>query len=104
MPIYGLNLIYLVLPSAVKLCAIVVHISAIADPLGFPLATFYYTIYRRLSMFYDTVSEFSNKNKLPLQPLQSNACALYCLYIAHNIFGSGRKKHNSMKHGHQMIF
>jgi len=54
-----------------------------ADPLGLKLE-FYGFIYKRAIKLYDTVHDFI---RFQLQPLDSNACALYCMYLAHAIFG-----------------
>lgn len=54
-----------------------------ADPLGINLS-FYQKIYRRMLTLYAKVTEILPGN--PIQPVNSNDCGLYCIYIAHCIF------------------
>lgn len=53
------------------------------DPLGLKLE-FYRNIYQRAIQHYDKIQEYI---QVPLQPMDSKACGLYCLYLAHEIFG-----------------
>ena len=53
-----------------------------ADPLGFKLDA-YGIVYRRAIELYDNVHELLH---VRLQPLDSSACGLYCLYLAHEVF------------------
>jgi hypothetical protein len=57
-----------------------------ADPLEFKMED-YRIIYRRAIKLYDNVRELLHAR---LQPLDSSACGLYCLYLAHEVFSSGR--------------
>ena len=54
------------------------------DPLGFKMEV-YDAVYRRVIKLYDNVHELLH---VQLQPLDSNACGLYCLYLAHEVFSS----------------
>ena len=53
-----------------------------ADPFGFKLE-FYDNIYRQAIKLYDKVHFLMQAQ---LQPTNSNACGLYCLYLAHAVF------------------
>lgn len=53
-----------------------------ADPLGLQLEN-YVHIYKRMLQFYLKVINFTY---VRLQPLDSNQCGLYCIYLAHLIF------------------
>ena len=52
-----------------------------ADPLGFKLSS-YIEVFKTISSQYNAVYE----NPKPIQPLSSNACGLYCVYLAHVVF------------------
>ncbi len=54
-----------------------------ADPLGCKLE-FYGYVYRRAIKLYDKVQDIMLAQ---LQPLDSNACGLYCIFLAHEVFG-----------------
>jgi hypothetical protein len=52
-----------------------------ADPLGYSI-TDYRQIFARCSKFYTNINVFS----YAIQPMYTNDCGLYCIYIAHVIF------------------
>ena len=54
-----------------------------ADPLGLSILN-YKHLYKKILTQYTKVFEILLNN--PLQPENSNDCALYCLYVAHCIF------------------
>ena len=53
-----------------------------ADPLGKPLQH-YKQLFKRCVRFYNFVTDLLVR----IQPPTSNKCAIYCLYLAHVIFG-----------------
>jgi len=64
-----------------------------ADPLGLKMEVYSYIYRRSISLLYDNVTELLHASR-PLQPIDSNACGLYCLYLAHEIFSRRYPKIN----------
>lgn len=60
-----------------------------ADPLGLNIS-FYNRVYKRVVTQYQKIIELLKNN--PIQPLNSNACGLYCLYLAHCVFNKNYPK------------
>lgn len=56
-----------------------------ADPLGFPIEI-YTDVYTRTGMFYHNVIDYMAEH--PIQPLNSDKCGMYCIYLAHVIFSN----------------
>lgn len=54
-----------------------------ADPLGLKLRHAYPLVYKRLKKYYNKINQIVNK---AIQSYDSNACGLYCIYLAHVIF------------------
>ncbi len=62
-----------------------------ADPLGFNLNTRYKIIAQRLAKLYPKQTICQAVKPPGIQPIQSDACALYCLYLVHIIFTPNTK-------------
>ena len=55
-----------------------------ADPLGLPIQN-YQILYSRLVQFYNEVTQVLKIK--PVQNQNSKLCGLFCIYIAHVMFG-----------------
>ena len=55
-----------------------------ADPLGFDIEN-YQKIFQHCLSYYDVIFNYT---KHRIQSLTSNACGLYCIFYAHQIFSS----------------
>ena len=55
-----------------------------ADPLGIPIQN-YQILYSRLIQFYNEVTQVLKLK--PVQNQNSKLCGLFCIYIAHVMFG-----------------
>ena len=58
----------------------------LADPLGIPIQN-YQILYSRLVQFYNEVTQVLKLK--PVQNQNSKLCGLFCIYIAHVMFGYG---------------